>query len=239
MALAPSPVAPVSQPAAGDRRIASLTLDFIAYLEFERGLSRNTLDAYRSDLLQFATFLERRGVAVLDADHGDLTAFLDDLAAGSEDRPPAAPATLQRKAACLRSFYRHLRREDILGGDPTADLRAPRKSQRLPHVLSRAEVERLLAAPRGAEPATLRDRALLELMYACGLRASEATALDVSDVDLRHGILRARGKGSKERLVPVGRDAIARSAHTWIAGARSSSGCATSRSCSSTSAAVS
>ncbi|HZO36507.1 MAG TPA: site-specific tyrosine recombinase [Solirubrobacteraceae bacterium] len=208
MAFAPTSVAHHAHDA-DDGQLASLALDFIAYLEFERGLSRNTLDAYRSDLLQFAGFLSRREVGVLEANHGDLTAFLDELAAGGDDRPPAAPATLQRKAACLRSFYRHLRREEILDHDPTADLRAPRKSQRLPHVLSRTEVERLLAIPRGGDPAMLRDRALLELMYACGLRASEATSLDVGDVDLRHAILRARGKGSKERLVPVGRDAIA------------------------------
>ena len=113
-----------------------------------------------------------------------------------------AAATLQRKAACLRSFYRHLRREGVLDRDPTADLRAPRKSQRLPQVLSRDEVARLLSAPKGTDPAALRDRALLELMYACGLRASEAIGLDVRDVDLTLGVLRARGKGSKERMVP-------------------------------------
>jgi integrase/recombinase XerD len=184
-------------------------LDFLAYLEFERGLSRNTLEAYRSDLLQLGAYLDRQGVDVLGVGHADLAGFLDELAAGGEDRPPVAPATLQRKAACLRSFYRHLRREGVLDHDPTADLRAPRKSQRLPQVLSRDEVARLLAAPRGTDPATLRDRALLELMYACGLRASEATGLDVGDLDLRHGVLRARGKGAKERLVPVGRQAIA------------------------------
>src|SRR5262249_51237631 len=119
-----------------------------------------------------------------------------------------AAATLQRKAACLRSFYRHMRREQVLDSDPTADLRAPRKLQRLPQVLSRDEVARLLAAPRGTEPATLRDRALLELMYACGLRASEAPALRVGDVALDAELLRARGKGSKERVVPVGREAL-------------------------------
>src|SRR6188768_1846739 len=112
-------------------------LDFLAYLEFERGLSRNTLEAYRSDLLQFGAFLGRRGTDVLAAQHGDLAAFLSELAAGGEERPPVAPATLQRKAACLRSFYRHLRRENLLDRDPTADLRSPRKSQRLPHVLGR------------------------------------------------------------------------------------------------------
>ena len=146
---------------------------------------------------------------MLTAQHEHLAAFLAELAGGDEDRPPVAPATLQRKAACLRSFYRHLRREGILDRDPTADLRAPRKSQRLPQVLSRDEVRRLLEAPRGTDPATLRDRALLELMYACGLRASEAIGLHVGDLDLRAGVLRARGKGSKERIVPVGRQAVA------------------------------
>jgi integrase/recombinase XerD len=183
-------------------------LDFLAYLEFERGLSRNTLEAYRSDLLQLGAYLDRTGTEVLEAQHADLTGFLDELAAGGDDRPPVAPATLQRKAACLRSFYRHLRRESLLDHDPTADLRAPRKSQRLPHVLARAEVQRLLSTPRGTDPSALRDRALLELMYACGLRASEAIDLAVSDVDLDTGVLRARGKGSKERLVPVGSEAV-------------------------------
>jgi integrase/recombinase XerD len=194
---------------AGEERMQARILDFLAYLEFERGLSRNTLEAYRSDLLQLGAFLERRGVGVLAAEHSDLSAFLAELAAGGEGRPPVAAATLQRKAACLRSFYRHLRREGALQRDPTADLRAPRKSQRLPQVLTRDEMARLLAAPRGTDPAALRDRALLELMYACGLRASEATGLDVRDVDLKAGVLRARGKGSKERLVPVGREAVA------------------------------
>jgi integrase/recombinase XerD len=182
--------------------------DFLAYLEFERGLSRNTLEAYRSDLLQFGHHLSERGVDVLHAGHGELTSFLDALAAGSDVRAPARPATLQRKAACLRSFYRHLRREALISHDPTADLRAPRKSLKLPNVLSRGEVDRLLRTPEGEEPSGLRDRALLELMYACGLRASEAIELEVADLDLQAGILRARGKGSKERLVPVGRAAI-------------------------------
>jgi integrase/recombinase XerD len=184
-------------------------LDFLAYLEFERGLSRNTLEAYRTDLLQLGQWFAAQGVDAESARHEHLAAFLAELAAGGPDRPPVAPATLQRKTACLRSFYRHLRREGILEHDPTAELRAPRKGQRLPQVLSRDEVARLLAAPKGTDPTALRDRALLELMYACGLRASEATDLQVSDVDLRAGVLRTRGKGAKERLVPVGREAIA------------------------------
>ncbi len=92
--------------------------------------------------------------------------------------------------------------------DPTTPISGPRRGQRLPKVLNRAEVQKLLAQPRGSEPTSLRDRALLELMYACGLRASEAIGMDLRDLDLEAGVLRARGKGSKERLVPVGKAAI-------------------------------
>jgi integrase/recombinase XerD len=206
---------PLAAPAP-QRQLTGLVLDFLAYLEFERGLSRNTLEAYRSDLQQYGAFLDERTVGVLDATGEDITAFLDGLAAGGTlkdgtPRRPSAAATIQRKAACLRSFYRHVRREGLLEADPTADVRGPRKREQLPKVLTRAEVAKLLAMPGrlgDAEPITLRDRAILELMYACGLRASEATGLDVGDVDLEDGMLRARGKGSKERLVPVGRRAV-------------------------------
>jgi integrase/recombinase XerD len=192
----------------GEAGIAPLVVDFLAYLELERGLSRNTLQAYRSDLLQYGEFLRARGLSAERAEHGDVAAFLAELAAGGEGRAPAAAATLGRKAACLRSFYRHLRREGTMSSDPTAELRGPRKPQRLPRVLTRDEVNRLLEQPRGTGPLGLRDRAILELMYACGLRASEAVSLDLSDVDLEEGVLRARGKGSKERIVPVGRQAL-------------------------------
>ena len=181
----------VSPPAS--RPYEHLVLDFVAYLEFERGLSRNTLEAYRSDLLQFGRFLDERGVTALTAEPAD--------------GQPASSATVNRKQACLRSFYKHLRREEILDGDPTAKLAAPRKSRKLPQVLTRGEVEKLLAQPAGTEPIALRDQALLELMYACGLRASEATGLEVTDLDLDELVLRAHGKGSKERLVPIGRTA--------------------------------
>src|SRR5437588_5195136 len=188
-----------TQAAPPARRLADLVLDFLAYLELERGLSRNTLEAYRSDLLQLGDFLSRSGTVAVAATHSDLAAFLAELAAGSGERSPASPATLQRRTACMRSFYRHLRREGTLEADPTADLHGPRKSKRLPQVLTRDQVTRLLAQPRGTAPAALRDRALLELMYACGLRASEAIGLEVSDIQLSEGILRARGKGDKER----------------------------------------
>jgi integrase/recombinase XerD len=188
--------------------IESLALDFLAYLELERGLSRNTLEAYRIDLLQLGEFLRRRGQGPLEVGHRDLAAFLSELAEGTEDRAAVAPATLQRKAACLRSFYRHLRREGLLERDPTAELRGPPRLQKLPLVLTREEVSLLLRQPAGMEPLALRDRALLEVMYACGLRASETIALELGDVDLEEGMLRARGKGSKERIVPVGSAAV-------------------------------
>ena len=184
-----------------------LVLDFLAFLEFERGLSRNTLEAYRTDLLQYGRFLDERGRTAVTAAGADVSDFLAGLANG--DGGAASPATVHRKAACLRSFYRHLRREGIVEADPTASLTAPRRGQKLPQVLSRSEVARLLEQPKGTDPATLRDRALLELMYACGLRASEAIGLELRDVDLDEQVLRARGKGSKERVVPIGGSAVA------------------------------
>ncbi len=189
--------------------IEPLVLDFLAYLELERGLSRNTLEAYHSDLLQFGEFLRRRDCEAQEATHADVAAFLTELAQGHDGRRPVAPTTLSRKVACLRSFYRHLRLENAIDHDPTAELRGPRKPQRLPRVLSRDEVNRLLEQPRGEGALVVRDRALLELMYACGLRASEAVGLELADVDLEEGLLRARGKGAKERLVPIGRSALA------------------------------
>ncbi|MGZ4195739.1 MAG: site-specific tyrosine recombinase XerD [Solirubrobacteraceae bacterium] len=198
----------ITEPATPTPRLNDLVLDFLAYLELERGLSRNTLEAYRSDLQQYGEFLARSDVDPLAVEPRDLASFVSELAEGREERPAVAPATLQRKIACLRSFYRHLRRDGILDRDPTSELRAPRSRQRLPKVLSRDEVARLLQQPRGSSPGAIRDRALLETMYACGLRASEAIGLEVSDVDLEAGILRARGKGSKERIVPIGTKAI-------------------------------
>jgi integrase/recombinase XerD len=190
------------------RRLTEYTLDFLAYLELERGLARNTLEAYRTDLQQYGEFLTRQRLDPLDATPNQLAAFVSELAVGREGREPVAPATLQRKIACLRSFYRHLRRDQVLDHDPTRELRPPRSSGRLPNVLSRDEVAQLLAAPQGSSPASLRDRALLETMYACGLRASEAIGLELSELDLEACVLRARGKGSKERIVPIGRKAI-------------------------------
>jgi integrase/recombinase XerD len=155
----------------------------------------------------------------MDASHGELAGFLSELAGseqpassgagdGAPARPPAAAATLGRKVACLRSFYRYLRREGLIEHDPTAELHGPRKTQRLPRVLTREEVARLLREPRGTAPLALRDRALLELMYACGLRVSEVTGLSTGDLAIDAGRVHVRGKGDKERIVPLGRIAL-------------------------------
>jgi integrase/recombinase XerD len=196
-----------------EARFEALLLDFLAYLEFERGLARNTLDAYRSDLLQFGAFLALRKRSATEVERADVADFLADLATGrpasgdDEGRPPASPATISRKTACLRSFYRHLRREELVDVDPTATLEPPAKSRKLPQVLSYAEVKGLLESASGADAIAVRDRALLELMYGCGLRASEAVGLELTDIDLDRAFVRPHGKGSKERIVPLGSEA--------------------------------
>ena len=202
------PKAPAEAPPPLDPRFEALVLDFLAYMEFERGLARNTLTAYRTDLLQYGQFLRGRDLEAAGVGASDVSDFLAELATGN-GRPPCSAATINRKAACLRSFYRHLRRQELIDGDPTAKLSAPRRGRRLPHVLTYSEAKKLLEQPHGAEPTALRDRALLEIMYGCGLRASETIGLEVTDVDMRRGFVRAQGKGSKERIVPLGTQAIA------------------------------
>jgi integrase/recombinase XerD len=196
-----------AEPVEVGARFEALLLDFLAYLEFERGLASNTLSAYRTDLLQYGTFLAEGGIEATEVEGPDVADFMAALAHGTEDRPPASAATLNRKSACLRSFYRHLRRGELIDNDPTANLKPPRKSRVLPKLLSYAEVKQLLESVSGSAPADLRDRAILEVMYGCGLRVSETTGLELGNVDLEHGFLRAFGKGSKERVVPIGREA--------------------------------
>jgi integrase/recombinase XerD len=209
MAIAVKPETPAAPADSGaDARFRSLTLDFLSYLELERGLSRNTLNAYRTDLLQYGEYLSAHHLDALRARPAEVGEFLAELATGGPEKPAVSSATIHRKAACLRSFYKHLRRDELIGDDPTASLAAPRRSKKLPHVLNQQEVKRLLEAPRGSEPTALRDRAILEVMYACGLRASEVIGLEMTDIDMEEGFVKARGKGSKERMVPLGKHAI-------------------------------
>jgi integrase/recombinase XerD len=185
------------------RTFDQVVLGFLTHLEVERGLARNTRAAYRVDLLQLGAFLDRRGRDVLAVEHADLAAFVDGLAGSHADGAPVAAATQQRKVACLRSFYGHLHRSGVIERNPAGELRGPRLEHRHPQSGSPEDIERLLAQPRGTSPAALRDRALLELLYACGLRASEAIALEVRHLDLEAAVLRADASGPRERVVPV------------------------------------
>ncbi|HSY53803.1 MAG TPA: site-specific tyrosine recombinase XerD [Opitutaceae bacterium] len=188
---------------------------FIGFLELERGLSARTTESYQGDLDQCARFLAKCGVADWrDAQPRHLSDWI--YALSGDDY---TVASLARKLTALRVFARHLVREKIRTDDLTAQLTGPKLVRKIPGTLTPAEVGRLLAAPSGGDPYSLRDRALLELFYASGLRVSELAGLTLQQLDLDHGFLRVFGKGSKERVVPVGgkaRDALA----TYLAAAR-------------------
>src|SRR5215217_7944772 len=150
MAVAIKPQAPSAAAKPGaEARFQSLVLDFLSYLELERGLSRNTLNAYRTDLFQYGEYLTAHRRDALGASAADVADFLAELATG-EGRPACSSSTIHRKAACLRSLYKHLRRDELIVDDTTAALRAPRRSKKLPQVLNYAEVQELLSAPRGS-----------------------------------------------------------------------------------------
>jgi integrase/recombinase XerD len=169
----------------------------------ERGLSANTLAAYQTDLRQTAAWLHATaGVNLLGARRGDLLAYLASLATGG-----ATPRTAARRLSTLRQFYRLALREAWINIDPSAQIDAPKLGRPLPKSLTEPEVEALLAAPELSEPEGLRDRAMLELLYASGLRVSELIGLGLEQVSLAQGVVRVIGKGGKERLVPLGDEA--------------------------------
>lgn len=184
---------------------------FLAYLRAERGVSRETLRAYRSDLAQLLAFLAEMGLATAEGDETDFSridpvlirAFMALLQGKG-----MAKSSIARKLACLRAFFRYLVREGKLRGNPAKLVKSPKLPKRLPSYLDVDEAFRLLEAADGQTPLDLRDRALLELLYASGIRVGELTALDLQDLDLESGLLRVRGKGGRERIVPVGRKAL-------------------------------
>lgn len=174
--------------------------DYLSHLAVERGSSANTLSAYGRDLNEYRLFLEGRGVVGPDAvAREDVTAFIGDLRARG-----LAPSSIERKVAAVKGLHKFLVREGITENHPTARLPLPKVPERLPDVISIGQVDALLALPFPDTPSGLRDRALLELLYGSGLRVSEATALQVGDVDLEAGFVRVVGKGNKERIVPLG-----------------------------------
>lgn len=181
--------------------------DFLSYLEFEKGASRHTLDAYRRDLTQFAEYLGKHKLSPATVSNKEVVEYFDWINV-SNGASRLAVSTIRRKTAVVRSFFKFLRKEGVRDSDPVESVTAPRSERHLPKVLGRAEVQRLLNQPSGSDASKLRDRAILELMYACGLRASEATGLDVADADLDAALICTKGKGSKERIVPIGGAAL-------------------------------
>ena len=179
---------------------------FLDALWLEKGLSEHTRSAYRSDLAHFNGWLDERGMA-LDKAGRDL--ILDHLAWRLEQGYKARSTA--RFLSGLRGFYRFLLRENLILEDPTLQVDLPQLGRPLPKSLSEADVEALLEAPDLEDPIGLRDRAMLEVLYACGLRVTELVSLTLEQVNLRQGVLKVFGKGSKERLVPLGEEAIA-----WI-----------------------
>ena len=175
---------------------------FMDYLSVERGLSSNTLEAYRRDLTKFFGFLDRESSASTESvDPSDIIAYLIYLRKGK-----LAIRSISRNLVAVRMFYKFLVSEDVINEDPTLNLDSPKTGLSLPEVLSQEEVERLLSLPNSKEQG-IKDKAILELLYATGMRVSELINLPIDNIDLHEGYLKCIGKGSKERIIPVGRKA--------------------------------
>jgi integrase/recombinase XerD len=186
-------------------KAAVLIDDFLHHLTVERGLARNSLLAYGRDLAKFARYLDAKGRQARQVRQGEIEEFARRLS-----REGLAPKSIARALNSVRMFYRYLLLEKVVGEDPTAGIRAPRTWKTLPRFLTLEEVDRLLAAPEAAPPLGARDAAMVELLYATGLRVSELVSLRLRDLNLDSGYLRCLGKGSKERVVPLGRMAAER-----------------------------
>ncbi len=195
--------APLTRTAGGEETVGEAFLDAVW---LEAGLSENTLRAYRSDLTRLETWLATRGVTLLGAQRADVMAYLA-VRVGEGARPRSTARLL----STARRFYRFCHREGLIEADPTVDIDLPKIGRDLPKSLSEADVERLLAAPGVATPLGLRDRAMLEVLYATGLRVSELVDLTVGRLNLSVGVVRALGKGDRERLVPLGEEAL-----SWV-----------------------
>ena len=196
--------------AAPDELLDRLLVEHDTWLAVERGLAANSLAAYRRDLRRYAAFLRERGehdpTAVQET---TVLAYVEDLKSAVDDdgRPRYAPSSIARALVAVRSFHRFCLEEGFLAVDPSEEVGAPRVPLGIPKALTEDEVEALLAAVVGDTARALRDRAIVETLYATGVRISELVGLDRRDLDLDDGLVRVLGKGSKERIVPVGRSA--------------------------------
>ncbi len=194
------PASPLTLAVAATEEDTAAVHRFLDRLWLERGLSSNTQASYRSDLLLFARWLQPRQATLVEAGEVDIRDYLAARALSARSQA--------RLLSALRQFYRHLHAERQRPDDPTARLDSPKMGLRLPKTLSEQDVERLLAAPDTQTTLGIRDRAMLELMYASGLRVSELVGLPRTSIDLRSGVVQVVGKGGRERLVPMGEPAM-------------------------------
>lgn len=184
--------------------VSSLHLDtFLDALWLEAGLSKNTIEAYRRDLMTFEAWLNEQDITLVSATREDILRYQS-----SRFRQGRKARSEARLLSSLRRFYRYLCREEIRDSDPTAQIESPRLGRTLPDGLTEQEVEDLLAQPDVTDPLGLRDRTMLEILYATGLRVSELVSLTIEQVNIRQGLVRCVGKGNKERLVPIGEVAL-------------------------------
>ena len=181
----------------------ALIEQFLDALWLEKNLAENTLSAYRRDLTMLVEWLAHRGLSLEQAQRDDLQALLAERKDGGYKATSSA-----RLLSAMRRLFQHLYREKRRNDDPSALLASPKLPQRLPKDLSEAQVGRLLQSPAVDLPLELRDKAMLEVLYATGLRVSELVGLTMSDISLRQGVVRVIGKGNKERLVPLGEEAV-------------------------------
>jgi integrase/recombinase XerD len=201
----------VSDPAAAPDPLPLEVEELLSWLRVERGRSATTLTAYRGDLRRYWAWLGERGLDLGSVAEDDIAAYVGHLR--DEGR---APSSVKRALVAVRSLHRFLAREGSATGDPSSEIAVPRVPRGVPKALTEDEVGRLLDAVEGDDPLARRDRAILEVLYGTGLRISELCGLSLGDVDLDAALIRAFGKGSKERVVPVGRLAVD-AVRTWLA----------------------
>ena len=209
-------------PSAPPDELSRLLAEHDVWLTVERGLAPNSLAAYRRDLSRYASFLRARGAVPSDVGESMVAAYVTSLEELPDDdgRPRLAPSSIARALVAVRSFHRFCASEGLLPADPSEDVGAPRVPQGIPKALAEDEVEALLGAVSGDDARGQRDRAILETLYATGIRISELVGLDVGDLELDDAIVRVLGKGQRERVVPIGRSA--RSAlHAYLSDGRS------------------
>ncbi len=194
-----------------DRTLA----DFINYISVEKGLAQNTLESYQRDLRAYTGFLRLNGVGSFqDSQRNHIVSYLFSL-----QKNGRAKATLSRNLASIRSFYHYLFQERLIVEDPSTELESPKLDKKLPRVLSTQEIDLLLEQPNSMQVAGMRDRAMLEVIYATGIRVSELMSLDMNHINTEAGFVRCLGKGTKERIIPLGSMAI-KTVEQYIADSR-------------------